>query len=389
MVDPSNPASSMNMMETKQSPWNADEYYICGSAGVAVYSWSTDTLTTLSSGGLVMWVSFDCAVPENYYFIKLDGTVYYYNNITGVTSFLSQISGETEATRIENVCCCGSPVIYAAGRNTGVHISLDNGNTWQAYNNGMALVTSVYSFVIDCAEGYIWAGSGTEGSAHGIWRNNICPFTPTNTPAVTATITPTFTCTMVVTPTFTYTCSPTITSTSTCTATPTVIQSAMPLNTGTNTLTYTDTATVTGTMTSTGTYTWTKTPVPSFTSSITNTATVTGTTTCTTTITCTGTITPTYTPYPGGEIYVFPNPFNPGTAAGGVLKIINLPPDSTVQIYTISGELVNFFDEQGSVVKWDGENTERSMASPGIYYYVIKDKNNRLLCKGKIFLIRK
>ena len=189
MVDPSNPASGINMMETKQSPWNADEYYICGSAGVAVYSWNTDSLTTLSPGGLVMWMSFDCAVPGNYYFIKLDGTVYYYNNTTGVTSFLSQISGETAATRIENVCCCGSPVIYAAGRNTGVHISTDNGNTWQAYNNGMALVTSVYSFVIDCVEGYIWAGSGTEGPENGIWRNDICPFTPTCTLTVTTSLT--------------------------------------------------------------------------------------------------------------------------------------------------------------------------------------------------------
>jgi hypothetical protein len=89
-----------------------------------------------------------------------------------------------------------------------------------------------------------------------------------------------------------------------------------------------------------------------------------------------------------GDIEIYPNPFNPSTAAGGVMKFANMPGDSVITIYTISGEAVlNFYSKQ-SVVPWDGKNMNGKVVSPGIYYYLIRLKNSTRVLTGKIFVIK-
>jgi hypothetical protein len=89
-----------------------------------------------------------------------------------------------------------------------------------------------------------------------------------------------------------------------------------------------------------------------------------------------------------GDIVVYPNPFNPATAIGGVLKFANLPRGTKIAIYTISGELVTDFNPKSAFAYWDGKNINKKMSAAGIYYYVLKYNNDQSVLTGKIFLIK-
>jgi len=93
--------------------------------------------------------------------------------------------------------------------------------------------------------------------------------------------------------------------------------------------------------------------------------------------------------YPGGIPVFYPNPFNRNSAAGGVLKIINLVPGSLVAFYTISGELVQVITASGTREVWDGRNRFGYYASPGLYYYVVTNKETKQRYRGKLFIISK
>jgi flagellar hook assembly protein FlgD len=108
--------------------------------------------------------------------------------------------------------------------------------------------------------------------------------------------------------------------------------------------------------------------------------------TATATITVTITITTTPTPYSGNDIIVYPNPFSPNRAVGGVLKIAHLPIGADISIYTISGELVTSLSAQTSVIYWNGRNGYGSPVSPGIYYYRVESNSNNVLKTGTIFV---
>lgn len=86
-------------------------------------------------------------------------------------------------------------------------------------------------------------------------------------------------------------------------------------------------------------------------------------------------------------VYVFPNPFRPNSAQGGVLKFDNLLPDSKVRIYTLSGELVRGYISSGGRQIWDGRNTAGEEAATGVYLYVV-DQPDGSKAIGKIFLVR-
>jgi len=89
-----------------------------------------------------------------------------------------------------------------------------------------------------------------------------------------------------------------------------------------------------------------------------------------------------------GDIVVYPNPFNPKTAVGGACKFANLPKDTRIVIYTLSGEMVQSFRNQGmAIVYWDGTNINKQKVSPGIYYYIITWNDGADKMIGKIFLI--
>lgn len=89
-----------------------------------------------------------------------------------------------------------------------------------------------------------------------------------------------------------------------------------------------------------------------------------------------------------GEIVVYPNPFNPATAVNGVCKFANLPKNTRIAIYTVSGEFVQSFRNQTAYVYWDGTNVSDKPASAGIYYYIISWNDDKDKLVGKIFLLR-
>lgn len=88
-----------------------------------------------------------------------------------------------------------------------------------------------------------------------------------------------------------------------------------------------------------------------------------------------------------GEIFVYPNPFYPNKLHGGVVKFINLPKETMIVIYTISGEMVQVYKNISSTVTWDGKNIKEKMVSTGIYYYLISWEKGRRKMTGKIFVI--
>jgi hypothetical protein len=88
-----------------------------------------------------------------------------------------------------------------------------------------------------------------------------------------------------------------------------------------------------------------------------------------------------------GDIVVYPNPFNPKSAVGGVLKFANLPRNCIISIYTESGELVINFLAKASKETWNGKNSSNTMCSAGIYYFIIKDSTAKIITTGKIFMM--
>ena len=90
--------------------------------------------------------------------------------------------------------------------------------------------------------------------------------------------------------------------------------------------------------------------------------------------------------YPIGKPVVFPNPFNLDTDT--VVTFDNVVPGSLIQIYTISGEAVKAIYTGIKTTTWDGKNRNGKTASPGIYYFVIKNQSNGEVRKGKIFVVR-
>jgi hypothetical protein len=183
------------------------------------------------------------------------------------------------------------------------------------------------------------------------------------------------------------------------TATPTNTPTNSPTPIATNTPTLTPTNTPTNTATNTPTNTATNTPVNTNTATNTPTNSPTATITNTPIPTNTPTVTPTFTfsPTPIPTLAVWPNPFNPKYAVCNVLKAGPLPFGATMDIYTVSGELVRHLEQGGTFscllpsngyIYWDGRNTPSIPVSTGIYIYVIKSNASAVLLSGKILLVR-
>jgi flagellar hook assembly protein FlgD len=90
---------------------------------------------------------------------------------------------------------------------------------------------------------------------------------------------------------------------------------------------------------------------------------------------------------PLGKIVIYPNPFCPATAVGHVLKIDNLPPDTEIKIYTVTGELIRKFVSKAPRETWDGANEQGSQVVAGIYLYVINCSNSEKIV-GKLFIVK-
>jgi len=89
--------------------------------------------------------------------------------------------------------------------------------------------------------------------------------------------------------------------------------------------------------------------------------------------------------FPLGRPIVYPNPFNPDKQK---VKFENIVPNSTILIYTVSGELVKTINVSIIRADWDGTNSRGQTVSEGIYYFIIKNPNSSSAMRGKIFVVK-
>jgi hypothetical protein len=253
---------------------------------------------------------------------------------------------------VSDVVPAGDTYVPGSATSGGVYDAIANAITWSAPGS---FPTTMYSFnnPVQWAAQVACTGSDIINafsmSAAGI------PVTVSNpvTLTLSSCSTPTFTNTPTITDTPTNTNSPTPTNTPTITPTPTF----------SNTNTFTSTPTISNT------------PTFTLTPTITNTPTI--------------TLTPTNTP---AGLHVWPNPFSPKYAVPvngeGVLKAYQVPPDATMTIYTVSGELVidPRSPDAAGYIYWNGRNKNGMMVSTGTYYYVIKNGSSTLL-SGKLLVL--
>lgn len=138
--------------------------------------------------------------------------------------------------------------------------------------------------------------------------------------------------------------------------------------------------------------TCTFTPTQTITPTPTNTATVTATFTPTNS----PTPTPTYTPT--CVTYVWPDPYNPIKAVGGTLRFSCMNDQTSVLIYTISGELVQTLNMNntvspctngnawGTTYCWNGRNKMGFPVATGVYLYAVQ-QGNQVTQSGKFLLL--
>ncbi|MDD5688635.1 MAG: carbohydrate binding domain-containing protein [Elusimicrobia bacterium] len=76
-------------------------------------------------------------------------------------------------------------------------------------------------------------------------------------------------------------------------------------------------------------------------------------------------------------VKLYPNPYNPATAVDGKLKVINLPMNSVMKLYTVAGRFVRELNEvdYGNLgwIEWDGKNSDGDEVAKGVYIYQIED----------------
>ncbi|MDD5687532.1 MAG: discoidin domain-containing protein [Elusimicrobia bacterium] len=91
------------------------------------------------------------------------------------------------------------------------------------------------------------------------------------------------------------------------------------------------------------------------------------------------------------NIKVYPNPYNPATAVLGKLKVTNLPINSVMKLYSVTGEIIRELKELdfGNLgwLEWDGKNDNGDKVGKGIYIYQIEDASGSKKT-GKIGLIK-
>jgi sugar lactone lactonase YvrE len=133
----------------------------------------------------------------------------------------------------------------------------------------------------------------------------------------------------------------------------------------------------------TSTITYTPTSIPTSTPALT--ATPTPSFTPTASLLPTVTYTPTTTHTPVCETHVWPDPFDPHTAVGGVLKVGCVPYGGTVCFFTLSGERVRNIPEAGGMALWDGRNQYGILVSPGVYFYAVQ-QGEKTVQSGKLIV---
>jgi uncharacterized repeat protein (TIGR01451 family) len=89
-----------------------------------------------------------------------------------------------------------------------------------------------------------------------------------------------------------------------------------------------------------------------------------------------------------GDIQVYPNPYNPSTSVGSNLKFANVPKNAAIILYSLSGEFVTRLTADSPYIYWNTSNSYGCKVSPGIYLYVVKSDQGRILKTGKIYFMK-
>lgn len=77
-----------------------------------------------------------------------------------------------------------------------------------------------------------------------------------------------------------------------------------------------------------------------------------------------------------GEFKVYPNPINFKTAVGNTLKFNNVPVNTKINIYDVTGREVRMLNSNdANLIEWDGKNNSGSAVSMGLYIYLLTDGN--------------
>jgi hypothetical protein len=90
---------------------------------------------------------------------------------------------------------------------------------------------------------------------------------------------------------------------------------------------------------------------------------------------------------PGGSVRVFPNPWRTDRHPQPLVTFDHLSDDSTVQIFTLSGQFVKKLRAAGSAASWDLTNDAADRVGSGIYLYSVTNGLGRV-ARGKLAILR-
>ena len=83
-----------------------------------------------------------------------------------------------------------------------------------------------------------------------------------------------------------------------------------------------------------------------------------------------------------GNIYIYPNPFNPDDEVGTIRYSLSEDGKVTIKIYDVSGSLVTTliedepqYAEDEKSVEWNGKNDDGKIVANGVYFYVIESSS--------------
>lgn len=82
------------------------------------------------------------------------------------------------------------------------------------------------------------------------------------------------------------------------------------------------------------------------------------------------------------NVKIYPNPFYPNRSGQGNITIINLPKDSNIKIYTLSG--IKVYETKANsigIAYWDGKNSYGQYVGSGIYLAVVKSSRGKKILK--------
>jgi hypothetical protein len=97
-------------------------------------------------------------------------------------------------------------------------------------------------------------------------------------------------------------------------------------------------------------------------------------------------------------VYVVPNPVRTGTSRlttdnyhnfpDGLVRFVNVPPNCTIKIFTVAGDLVwmNDHSDGSGNIEWDTRNYSEEEVTSGVYVYRIESSSDTVF--GRIVVIR-